>query len=75
MRNVSSTTGQSGSMTELLSDSERIEMDFSLNYISFFFFFFFFFFYSVPMKQYIPQVHTISTHTNIVLLMHCIMNI
>ena len=34
MRNVSSTTGQSGSMTELLSDSERIEMDFSLSYIS-----------------------------------------
>ena len=34
MRNVSFTTGQSGSMTELLSDSERIEMDFSLNYIS-----------------------------------------
>ena len=32
MRNVSFTTGQSGSMTELLSDSERI--DFSLNYIS-----------------------------------------
>ena len=28
MRNVSFTTGQSGSMTELLSDSERIEMDF-----------------------------------------------
>ena len=34
MRNVSFTTGQSGSMTELLSDSERIEMNFSLNYIS-----------------------------------------
>ena len=34
MRNVSFTTGQSGSMAELLSDSERIEMDFSLNYIS-----------------------------------------
>ena len=34
MRNVSFTTGQSGSMTELLSDSERIEMDFSLNYLS-----------------------------------------
>ena len=33
MRNVSITTGQSGSMTELLSDSEIIEMDFSLNYI------------------------------------------
>ena len=36
---------------------------------------YFLFFYSVPMKQYIPPVHTISTHTNIVLLMHCIMNI
>ena len=34
MRNVAFTTGQSGSMTELLSDSERIEMDFSLNYLS-----------------------------------------
>ena len=34
MRNVSFTTGQSGSMTELLSDSERIEMNLSLNYIS-----------------------------------------
>ena len=32
MRNVSFTTGQSGSMTELLSDSESL--DFSLNYIS-----------------------------------------
>ena len=30
MRNVSSTTGQSGSITELLSVSERIEMDFAL---------------------------------------------
>ena len=40
----------------------------------YFFYFFLFFYYSVPMKQYIP-VHTISTHTNIVLLMHCIMNI
>ena len=38
-------------------------------------FFLFFIFYSVPMKQYIPPVHTISTHTNMVLLMHCIMNI
>ena len=34
MRNVSFSTGQSGSLTELFSDSERIEMDFSLNYIS-----------------------------------------
>ena len=33
MRNVSSTTGQSGSITKLLSVSERIEMDFALNYI------------------------------------------
>ena len=30
MRNVSFTTGQSGSVTELLSDSKGIEMDFSL---------------------------------------------
>ena len=34
MRNVSFSTGQSGSLTELFSDSERIEMDFSLSYIS-----------------------------------------
>ena len=34
MWNVSFSTGQSGWLTELFSDSERIEMVFSLNYIS-----------------------------------------